>query len=157
MLRDRNLIPMSHDHQRALGLCVLTERSLHADASVNNVMLLAKRIMEAYESEIGVHFAVEEKVLFPTLSVFPGLAPLIAELTAEHREIEALVAAMREGPGQTAVEAFCKLLPPHIRKEERLLFEQAQGLLSSEQMERLGERLASERKARAGKTVLQSR
>lgn len=60
MLRDRSLVPLSHQHHNGPALCVLTERSLRADASPDNVAKLAKRTVERYEAELVNHFAIEE-------------------------------------------------------------------------------------------------
>jgi hemerythrin-like domain-containing protein len=141
MLRDRSLIPLSHSHQRALGLCVLVRRDLAADGSAGNVARQGERIVEQYNGEIREHFAVEQRVLFPALMDFPGTAMLVRELLAEHTEIAALIEQIGNRATKEGLERFCQLLPEHIRKEERLLFEQAQALLTREQLDELGRRM----------------
>ena len=141
MIRDASLIPLSHDHHRALALCVLVQRSLAEDEGPENVSEQGRRIVEQFESEIREHFQMEEQVLFPELEDYPGAAVLIDELLAEHVEIAALVQQLAEGAGTEVVGKLCQLLPSHIRKEERLLFPQVQELLSREQLDALGKRL----------------
>ena len=134
MLRDPSLIPLSRQHQNGLALCVLTRRSLEADVSPENVAKLARRVIDRYELELINHFEIEEQVLFPAC----GPMPLIDELLAEHRAIEAFVTQLRAAPSVALLEQFCALLSSHIRREENELFEQIQRDLPREVLERTG-------------------
>jgi hemerythrin-like domain-containing protein len=134
MLRDPSLIPLSHQHHNGLALCVLTRRSLAADRSPENVARLARRVIDRFEIELVNHFEIEEQVLFPLC----GSMPLVAELVAEHRELEGLVAQLRDGPSESLLEQFCALLSTHIRREENELFEQIQRTLSREILDQAG-------------------
>ena len=134
MLRDPSLIPLSRQHQNVLALCVLTRRSLAADVSPENVARLARRVIDRYELELINHFEIEEQVLFPAC----GPMPLIAELLAEHRALEALVTQLRTAPSVALLEQFCALLSSHIRREENELFELIQRALPREVLERTG-------------------
>src|SRR5512138_715792 len=91
MLRDPSLIPLSHQHHNGLALCVMTRRSLEADSSAENIAKLARRVVDRYELELANHFEIEEQVLFPVC----GELPVVAELIAEHRAMEAMVAELR--------------------------------------------------------------
>ncbi len=137
MLRDPNLIPLSHQHHNALALCVLTRRSLAADGTPQNISKLAKRVIDRYEIELVNHFEMEEQVLFPLCE---GM-PLIPELVGEHRRMEALVAGLRAAASPELIEQFCALLSSHIRKEETELFEQIQRDLPRETLHRAGEEI----------------
>jgi len=134
MLRHRSLIPLSHQHQHGLALCVMTRRSLEADASAENVAKLARKIADRFELELENHFEIEEQTLFPAC---PEKA-LIGELIAEHRAMEGLVGQLRAAPSAELLERFCELLSTHIRREERELFEQVQQELPEEVLEELG-------------------
>ncbi len=134
MLRDPSLIPLSHQHHNGLALCVLTRRSLAADSSPGNLAKLARRVIDRYELELVNHFAIEEEVLFPAC----GPMPLVAELVAEHRTIEAFIAGLRTAPSAAVLEQFCALLSSHIRREENELFEQIQRALPREVLDRAG-------------------
>ena len=122
MIRDPNLVPLSHQHHNGLALCVLVRRSLAGDASPANLERLAKRIIDRYEIELVNHFEIEEQVLFPACA---GM-PIIPSLIAEHRRIERFVQQLRAAPTPALLEDFCALLTTHIRREENELFEQAQ-------------------------------
>jgi len=134
MLRDPSLIPLSQQHHNALALCVLTRRSLAADASSENLAKLAKRVIDRYELELVNHFEIEEQVLFPLC----GPLPIVAELIAEHRAIEALVERVRTEPSAALLEEFCGLLSGHIRREENQLFEQVQRSLPRDVLDQAG-------------------
>ena len=141
MLRDRSLIPLSHQHQHALGMCVLVQRALAADESAENLERQRAVILEKWQEEIQAHFAVEETVLFPTMAAFPATAALVDDLSAEHQMIREWIRKLEIAPDRAVMESLCTLLPEHVRKEEQVLFEQTQQLLSREQLDELGARL----------------
>ena len=134
MLRDASLIPLSHQHHNGLALCVMTRRSLAADSSAQNVAKLARRATDRYELELANHFEIEEQVLFPAC----GEMPLIAQLVAEHRAMEGLIAELRAAPTGELLEQFCALLSGHIRLEENELFEEIQRVLPREVLDHAG-------------------
>jgi hemerythrin-like domain-containing protein len=134
MLRDPSLIPLSQQHHNGLALCVLTRRSLTADASPENAAKLARRVIDRYELELANHFEIEEQVLFPAC----GPIPLIEELLREHRDLEALVERLRGAPSAALLEEFCALLTRHIRREENELFEDIQRTLPREVLNQAG-------------------
>lgn len=137
MLRDKNLVPLSHQHQHALALCVRLDRALEA-GEVEAAAWQAE-IQDAFEHEVCHHFAAEEKELFPIAARFPELTPLIDELRAEHVVLRGLFAqAEARSLDAAGLEQFVENLARHIRKEERLLFEQMQSLMSSEELTALG-------------------
>src|SRR5919106_7010967 len=115
MLRDHSLIPLSHQHHNALALCVLTDRSLLADASATNIQKLAQKIVDRFEIEMRNHFELEEQVLFPH-------CPTAGEFIDEHRQIEALVGKLRVAPTADLLRAFTALVRAHVRREESDLF-----------------------------------
>jgi hemerythrin-like domain-containing protein len=137
MLRDPTLIPLSRQHQNALAMCVLLRRSLAADSSPENLAKQARRVIDRYELELVNHFEIEEQVLFPACAPMP----IIGELLAEHRAIEAMVAQLRTASSAELLERFCALLSGHIRREESEFFEQIQRTLPRESLDRVGEEI----------------
>ena len=138
MLRDRSLIPLSHQHHNGLAMCVLTRRSLREDSSPANVAQLARRAIDRYELELANHFEIEEKILFPVIENALGKLALVAGLITQHREIEDLIAQLRGAPTAILVERLCDLLTEHIRREEHDLFEMAQARLPEDILRELG-------------------
>jgi hemerythrin-like domain-containing protein len=141
MLRDRSLIPLSHQHQHALALCVRLERALAAGSA--DLKAWQQEIEQHYAQEIKFHFAAEEQVLFPAASRFAELDSLVAELRDDHRHLRQHFAhAGQSRMNRAELGKFATLLSGHIRKEERKLFEALQRLLPTEEMNSLGEHLA---------------
>jgi hemerythrin-like domain-containing protein len=153
MLRDKSLIPLSHQHQRALALCVRIDRAQPICAA--DLDAWQSEIEHHFEQEIKVHFSAEEQVLFPAARQFPELIPLIEDLIADH-------AALREFFSQAkartlsveTLPAFAQHLSTHIRKEERQLFEQLQQLMNSEELLALGTKLEAALKDAAPSCLL---
>jgi hemerythrin-like domain-containing protein len=138
MLRDPNLIPLSHQHHNGLAMCVLTRRALREDASPENVAKLARRAIDRYELELANHFEIEEQILFPAIENAIGKLSLVASLTAEHRQMEDLIAQLRSAASATLLEQLCGLLAQHIRREENDLFQVAQARLPESILRELG-------------------
>ncbi len=137
MLRNKSLIPLSHQHQHALALCVRIDRAIQA----GDVDLQAWQveIQQIFEREIGIHFAAEEREIFSVANRFPELAPLVEELLAEHAVLRDLFTQAAAGTLATAgLQIFADTLSAHIRKEERQLFEKLQRRLSSSELSALG-------------------
>jgi hypothetical protein len=142
MLRDKNLIPLSHQHQRALALCVRIDRA----QPVADIDLEAwqAEIEQLFEQEIKIHFAAEEDEIFLPAREFHELEELVDELIAEHRSLrESFRHAESRSMSAEGLLAFAQQLSAHIRKEERQLFERMQQLMNAEELEALGVRLES--------------
>jgi hemerythrin-like domain-containing protein len=137
MLRDRNLIPLSHQHQHALALCVQIDRSVQAATA--DLEALQAQIRTMFNLEIRWHFAAEEEVLFAEAATFADLKPLVDQLLREHITLRDYFARAerREMDGATLRE-FARLLSAHIRREERELFEACQRLFSAEKLAAVG-------------------
>lgn len=140
MLRDKCLIPLSHQHQRALALCVRIDRAQPIPA--RDIESWQAEIDQHFEREINVHFFAEEQALFPTASQFPELIPLVEELIADHAALrEAFDQAKARSMSAESLPVFAQQLSNHIRKEERRLFESLQKLMSEKDLADLGIRL----------------
>ena len=137
MLRNKALIPLSHQHQRALALCVRIDRAQPIRAT--DVESWQAEIEQLFEQEIGIHLAAEEQVLFPAASLFPDLIPLVDELIADHASLrESFGKAKGRAMSTESLPIFAQQLSAHIRKEERQLFERMQQLLSAKDLAEIG-------------------
>jgi hemerythrin-like domain-containing protein len=141
MLRNKNLIPLSHQHQHALALCVRIERaSPVADADLD---AWQAEIVELCRSEIEIHFVAEEQILFPVARELGELNSLVDELIADHSALRRdFILAESRTMRADDLSAFARLLAAHIRREERQLFERMQQLMSAAELDDLGIRLA---------------
>jgi hemerythrin-like domain-containing protein len=141
VLRDKSLIPLSHQHQRALALCVRIDRA----QPIRDVDLEAwqAEIEQHFTQEMSIHFSAEESVLFPAARQLPELIPLVEELTAQHASLRKSFSDA-EGRRMSAesLPLFAQHLSAHIRKEERQLFERMQQLMSPGELKGLGTQLA---------------
>jgi hemerythrin-like domain-containing protein len=146
MLRDKNLVPLSRQHQHALALCVRLNRALEADLEADEVDAEAwqAEIVQQFEQEICFHFAAEEAEVFPRAAHFPELRDLVQELLAEHEVLRGLFArAATRDLDLLGLAEITEKLAEHIRKEERQLFEAMQSRMSAEEMSALGGALES--------------
>jgi hemerythrin-like domain-containing protein len=153
MLRDRSLIPLSHQHQRALALCVRIDRAQPIPDT--DLQAWQTEIAQHFEQEIRIHFAAEEDVIFPAAGQFVELAPLVEELIAEHGSLRESFAQAETGHmSAESLPAFAQRLAAHIRKEERQLFERMQQLMNPTELTALGVRLEAALKNAAQSCIL---
>ena len=142
MLRDKNLVPLSRQHQHALALCVRIDRAFQAGET--DCVPWQAEMWQLWQQEVAVHFAAEETLLFPAAARFPELQELVSELLDEHRTLRAAFerASKTELDSQD-LRVFGTQLSVHIRKEERQLFEALQKLLGADDLSHLGDQLQS--------------
>jgi hemerythrin-like domain-containing protein len=153
MLRDKGLIPLSHQHQRALALCVRIDRA--QPIPITNLQSWQTEIEQHFEQEINIHFSAEEQVLFPAASQFPELIPLVEELIADHTALrESFNQAKARSMSAESLPAFAQQLSNHIRKEERRLFERLQQLMNATDLAALGIHLEEALKDTAQSCIL---
>ena len=140
MLRDKSLIPLSHQHQHALALCVRIDRAQPIPPT--DLRAWQEEMERDFAQEITIHFAAEESVLFPAARQFPELIPLLEDLTADHAALrEAFIQASARSLSAETLSAFARQLSGHIRKEERQLFERIQQLMNPQQLAEVGVQL----------------
>jgi len=140
MLRDKNLVPLSHQHQHALALCVRIRRARLA--TPKELRAWQYEIAQHFEQEIRYHFEAEEKHLFPAAQQFPELTHLVHELLAEHAQLRNFFSRAGASTLDAAeLHSFADTLSSHIRKEERQLFEGIQEKLAPEALAQIGAKL----------------
>jgi hemerythrin-like domain-containing protein len=155
MLRNRNLIPLSHQHQHALALCVRIDRA--SPVSDADLAAWQAEIAQLFQGEIRVHFAAEENILFPAARRFPESNPLVEELLLDHFMLrESFAQAEARTMSASDISAFAQCMSRHIRKEERQLFERMQELMNQEELALLGQSLEQALKDAAQACVLPS-
>jgi iron-sulfur cluster repair protein YtfE (RIC family) len=137
MLRDKSLIPLSHQHQHALALCVRIDRAQPIPTEDLQAWLV--EIERDFAQEIEVHFSAEETVLFPAAREFPEMIPLVEELITDHAGLrESFLKASTRPVSAETLPVLARQLSVHIRKEERQLFERLQQLMTPQQLLSLG-------------------
>jgi hemerythrin-like domain-containing protein len=140
MLRDKNLIPLSRQHQHALALCVRIDRA--APIAESDLAAWQSEIAQHFRTEIRVHFAAEEQFVFPAARAFAELKMLVEELISEHARLrERFAKAEAQGMSSSEIAEFAQGLSAHIRKEERRLFEKLQEVMSEGDLAAMGHKL----------------
>ena len=140
MLRDKNLVPLSRQHQHALALCVRIERA----SPIGEAALAAwqAEIGQHFRAEIRIHFAAEELFVFPAARAFPELNLLVEELISEHAWLrERFAKAEAQGMSSSEIAEFAQGLSAHIRNEERRLFEKLQEVMDERELAAMGQKL----------------
>ncbi len=141
MLRNKNLIPLSHQHQHALAFCVSIDKALANPAAMDTAAIQLE-ITRLYETELAIHFEAEERFLFPAAEQLEEMVSLVDELRIEHGLLRRGVKRAEARDLTTSdIQVFAASLSAHIRKEERELFEAMQRGLAPEELERVGEQI----------------
>jgi hemerythrin-like domain-containing protein len=140
MLRDKNLIPLSRQHQHVLALCVRIDRASPIDDA--DLASWQTEVAQLFQSEVRFHLSAEELALFPAARTFPELISLVEELLADHAALrESFAKAEAHNLSATDLCAFGQRMSAHIRREERRLFERMQELMNREELALLGQKL----------------
>jgi hemerythrin-like domain-containing protein len=141
MLRDKNLVPLSHGHQHTLALCVRIDRAMQAGD--HDLERWQRELGREFDCEIAGHFLAEEQAVFPIAAHFAELQGLVTDLLADHIFLRSLFSRAKSlSLGPADLESFVESLAIHIRKEERELFEGMQRCMTSEELAELGAALA---------------
>lgn len=128
MKRHAELQDLSREHHGALKLARDARRAAQS-GQADAIQRQAQRIVAAFAMELEPHFCTEERGLLVFLAA-AGRNPLVQRTLAEHREMRALVADLRQ-PEAPTLRRFADLLEAHVRFEERELFEAAQALMTA--------------------------
>jgi iron-sulfur cluster repair protein YtfE (RIC family) len=139
MRRDKNLIPLSHQHQHALALCVRIGKAFADSAATPDVHGWEQEIVKQFDEEMSFHFGAEEKHVFPVAARFEELATLLDSLLIDHTVLRRSVEKARTRQFTVSdLQVFTASLSEHIRKEERDLFEALPMLLTPDELNKLG-------------------
>jgi len=133
MKRHKALILLSHDHHKGLLLAQLLKKNAPPYKGLPQEPTgKMKYAIEAFNSDLKIHFKDEEEILFPLLrDKSSELDKLIDELLDEHNIIEKGISSLKQSDELVKqLDEIGVILENHIRKEERILFQGAQSVLS---------------------------
>jgi hypothetical protein len=142
MKRNDHLVLLSWDHHHGLVMALRIERELPG-ASDDQAAALYSDLLAFWSAGLLPHFRTENECLLARLiRHIPRTDESIARTQADHLDLEALVATMRDATDpalrRTALADFGTRLRDHIRWEERVLFEVTQEQLTNDEMSALG-------------------
>jgi iron-sulfur cluster repair protein YtfE (RIC family) len=133
MKRHKALILLSHDHHKGLLLAQLLKKNAPPYKGLpTDPAGKMNYAIEAFKSDLIIHFKDEEEILFPLLrNKTLELDTLIDELLDEHKKIEEGISSLNISDDLVIdLDKIGVILESHIRKEERILFQKAQSVLS---------------------------
>jgi hemerythrin-like domain-containing protein len=113
-------------------------------------------VFEQIQTELELHTHIEEKVFYPALEKPEETHDLTLEAYEEHDVVKKLLKQLsRAKSADEEWEAQAKVLQEnvehHVQEEENELFEKAESALSEEDIEALGERMATEKERKQGR------
>jgi len=138
MKRSQALVPLGHDHHRALEAALRLRRA--------TAETLAEDLSYFREFWVGHaqrrHFEIEEELLLPAITGDEGWDAMADRVRREHGQI-------REWADTAAsvdhAHALGALLNDHVRFEERELFELLESRLEPDELAHLGRRIEAAR------------
>jgi len=146
--------------ERQLATLSRLRRHLPANHADDDARVAAAATMRYFDTAAPHHHDDEEASLMPRLAkADPALAPLMADLTREHVELEAqwrrmrplLTAIAARASGHLpvrSVEQFCEAYRAHIAREEAMLFARASEVLDAATLADIGAEMAERRERR---------
>jgi hemerythrin-like domain-containing protein len=137
---------LKHDHDRIKPL--LSELKETTDRAEKTRSELFSRIKE----ELTVHEIIEEEIFYPTLKKHPKAKEIVLEGYEEHDVVSRLMGEL-DGMDPTD-EAFgpkakvmAENIEHHIEEEEGEMFKQARDIFGADELDALGERMASRKES----------
>lgn len=148
MKRHKALILLSHDHHRGLLLAQLLKKNAPPYKGLpKDISGKIQYAVNAFNLELVQHFEDEEKILFPLLKEKSAESnKLIDELISEHKILRENILGFGDNKNPVEImDETGKLLEQHIRKEERILFQNAQNELSDDELDMIETKINNSR------------
>jgi iron-sulfur cluster repair protein YtfE (RIC family) len=143
--RQKALAPLSRDHHQGLILAQLIKKNAPEYKDLPKTTSgKVEYTISFYKNELVKHFFNEEEILYPAVKNKSNeIDVLFEEIISEHKKIKQLVVQLEFSENKSDIlNELGVLLELHIRKEERLLFEKIQNLLSEEELTQLEKKLS---------------
>ena len=143
--RHKALAPLSREHHHGLILAQLIKKDAPDYKDLpKTISDKVEYTIDIYKNELVKHFTNEEEILYPAVKNKSNeIDELFEEIISEHKKIKQLVVQLEFSENKSDIlNELGILLETHIRKEERLLFEKIQNLLSDEELIQLEKKLS---------------
>jgi predicted DNA-binding protein len=134
------------DHDKVKGL--LTELESTTERGVKTRTELFERI----KSELTVHEIIEEEIFYPELKDHPKAEDIVLEGFEEHHVVDLLMGELDALPvddetwGPKAL-VMKENIEHHIEEEEGEMFRQARSVFEKDELDDLGERMATRKES----------
>lgn len=146
-------MPWSPDQPDALALLEADHRRLEdllkqGEETGEGAVARRTALLERITADLDAHELIEEKILYPVLKAHPQATDIVLEGYQEHhvadvivRELHAL--AKDDERWGAKFKVLKENIEHHIREEEGGMFRTARAILSAEELQRLGARMAA--------------
>jgi iron-sulfur cluster repair protein YtfE (RIC family) len=150
MKRHKSIVELSRDHQKGLMLAQLLKKNAPLYKGLpTDIEGKMKYAIETFQTDLIKHFEDEEKILFPASKGKSNECDeLIDELLNEHKFFyENIPFLTFTEELKDKLDDIGFKLESHIRKEERILFNLIQEILSEEELKIIENQLQESRKS----------
>lgn len=149
MKRHPSIVVLSRDHQKGLMLAQLLKKNAPPYKGLpTDVEGKMKYAIETFQTDLIKHFEDEEKILFPASKGKSNECDkLVEELLKEHKFFFNEISKLEQSEklsDQLNLIGF--KLESHIRKEERILFNLIQEILTEDELRDIENRIQQSRK-----------
>jgi hypothetical protein len=113
-------------------------------------------IFQQIKSELDLHAHIEETIFYPVLERPEKTHDLTLEAYEEHKVVKTLLAELSSARSaneewQAKAKVLRENVDHHVEEEENELFKKADGILTDEETEALGERMEAEKVRKQGR------
>ena len=110
-----------------------------------------QQLFRDFANEMQVHEIIEEEILYPALKDHPRAKEVVLEGYEEHHVVDNIMNELNDVPydDETWGAKFSVMkenIEHHIEEEEEEMFEQAEDIFDSAELEELGSRMAQRKK-----------
>ena len=138
------LLTEDHDHVKKM----LEE----LDDTTERAIKTREQTFAKLESELEVHEAIEEEIFYPALKEHSKTRDIALEGYEEHHVVDTVIAEMGDVPvsDETWTAKFAVMkenLEHHIEEEEQDMFPKARKVFDQQELDQLGERMATRKEA----------
>ena len=129
------------DHRRLEGLLK------QGEGTTERAVVTRAELIDAITEELVMHENIEEKILYPALKGYPEARDTVLEGYQEHHVADLLIQELQEVAEDderwgAKFKVFKENIAHHIEEEEGSMFRTARAVISQEELQRLGVRMA---------------
>lgn len=117
------------------------------DETTERAVVTRAELLDAITEELVMHENIEEKILYPALKEYPEARETVLEGYQEHHVADLLIQELHEVAEDderwgAKFKVFKENIEHHIQEEEGTMFRTARAVISQEELQRLGVRMA---------------